>query len=275
MSNVKLNHLSNCSLIFIAENGSTKAKKKFVHPKKTPEERKLEKEKRKLRKSRIILRNLPFKVTETDLTKEFSKFGEIKECNVLKRENGKLVGCAFIQYDKVNHAAKAIHHANGKEMFGRPVIIDWAVNKKQFLKHLRQQKQGNAQVKTEIKEESESDEDKKETDVESGSDNDNEVDGDEVDGKIKEENEDSEDDDDDDEDNADEDDEDEKKPIHKKSNDVAEGCTVFIKNIPFDSTNDDLYKVCRQFGPIYYAVITVDKISGHSKGNGFVKFKVS
>lgn len=271
------------------ENGSTKAKKKFIHPKKTPEERKLEKQKLKLRKSRIILRNLPFKVAESDLMNEFSKFGEIKECNVLKRENGKLVGCAFIQYDKVNHAAKAIHHANGKELFGRPVIIDWAVNKKQFLKHLRQQKQGNAQVKTEntsdteIKQESESDEDENGTDDESVSDNDDEVDGDEVDGQNDEESEDSEgiDDDgadDDDEDNEiseDEDVKDEKKPIHKKSNDVAEGCTVFIKNIPFECTNDDLYKVCRQFGPIYYAVITVDKISGHSKGNGFVKFKVT
>lgn len=216
------------------------------------------------------MRNLPFKVTEDDLTKEFAKFGIIKECNILKREDGKLVGCAFIQYDKVNHAAKAIHHANGKELFGRPVIIDWAVNNKKFKQHLREQKKSKTSIKiekaddVEIKQESESD--------------DNSAEGDEVDGKNDEDSENSEDDDVEDEGSEESDDQnsvkDEKKPIHQKTNDVAEGCTVFIKNIPFESTKEDLFKVCRQFGPIYYAVITVDKVSGHSKGNGFVKFKV-
>lgn len=249
-------------------NGVAKAKKKFVHPKKTTEERKLEKEKRKIRKARVILRNLPFKITENDLNKEFSKYGAIKECNILKREDGKLVGCAFIQYDKVNHAAKAIHHANGKEMFGRPIIIDWAVNRKTFAKHIRQQKQSNkkVQVKTEemeIKQES----DDENSDNNDDADADDDQEHDEVDGEEAEEYSEASD--------SDEEEDEKKKPIHQKSNDVAEGCTVFIKNIPFESTNDDLYKVCRQFGPLYYAVITVDKISGHSKGNGFVKFKVT
>lgn len=268
---------------FPAENGNgsiAKAKKKFIHPKKSAEERKLEKEKRKLRKARVILRNLPFKISETDLKTQFAKYGAIKECNILKREDGKLVGCAFIQYDKVNHAAKAIHHANGKEMFGRPVIIDWAVNQKKFVHHLKQQKQSNKQPKiktedddgqqVEIKQESEDENSEQDADgnEDDGDMSDDEED-DEVDGGDDSEASDSEAED------SDEDVKDEKKPIHQKSNDVAEGCTVFIKNIPFDSTKDDLYKVCRQFGPLYYAVITVDKISGHSKGNGFVKFKVN
>lgn len=255
-------------------NGVAKAKKKFIHPKKTAEERKLEKEKRKIRKARVILRNLPFKITEGDLSKEFAKYGAIKECNILKREDGKLVGCAFIQYDKVNHAAKAIHHANGKEMFGRPIIIDWAVNRKTFANHIRQQKQSNKQVEVkteedsdemEIKQESEEEISESEDDGDDSDDQGNEdVDGEE--GSEASENE---------ADDSDNDKKDVKKPIHQKSNDVAEGCTVFIKNIPFESTKDDFYKVCRQFGPLYYAVITVDKVSGHSKGNGFVKFKVN
>lgn len=245
-----------------------KARKKFVHPKKTAEERKNEKKLHQLRKARIILRNLSYKTTEDDLSNEFKKYGTIKECNVLKREDGKLVGCAFIQYEKVNHAAKAIHHANGKEFFGRPVILDWAVNRKKFTQHLKK-------IKNEIKKEpqddeisikQESDDDETETQGKNESadeenDSENESD-DEAEEKFKPG---SDDDDDND---------DEKKPIHKRSNDVAEGCTVFIKNIPFESTRDDLFKVCRQFGPLYYAVITVDKISGHSKGTGFVKFKV-
>lgn len=192
----------------------------------------------------------------------------------MKREDGKLVGCAFIQYDKVNQAAKAIHHANGKELLGRQIIIDWAVNRKKFVKHLHQQKHSlkvktedeNDENATKIKQESDDDDSENEgsQNDESDADDGMESGSDNID-------------DNDDAANSDDDpesDKDEKKPIHKKSNDVAEGCTVFIKNLPFDSTKDDLYKVCRQFGPLYYAVITVDKVSGHSKGNGFVKFKV-
>lgn len=246
-------------------NGVGKAKKKFVHPKKTAEQRKSDKEKRQLRKARVILRNLPFKVTEDELNAQFSKYGPIKECNILKRADGKLVGCAFIQFEKVNHAAKAIHHGNGKEIRGRAVIIDWAVNRKTFVQHERQQKKANAQVKKEegaeemeIKQEDEDEDGDNDEDSQDGSDESD-------DGNNQDE----------DEGSDNESVEDEKKPIHQKSNDVAEGCTVFIKNIPFECTNDDLYKVCRQFGPLYYAVITVDKVSGHSKGNGFAKFRVS
>lgn len=220
-------------------------------------------------------------MNDTDLQKEFAKFGTIKECNILKRADGKLVGCAFIQYEKVNQAAKAIHHANGKELFGRPVIIDWAVNRKKFLKHLHEQKKGaNVEIKTEKSDEIEIKEEK-ETDTETDDDaSEANGSGGGGDNESADEDEDDDDEQDDDDDDGESDNEsqtsvkDEKKPIHKKSNDVAEGCTVFIKNIPFESTNTDLYKVCRQFGPIYYAVITVDKVSGHSKGNGFVKFKV-
>lgn len=283
VSNLNFQCIQFDSIVYLSistENDDDSAKikkKKFIHPKKTADERKLEKEKRKLRKSRIILRNLPFKLSDTDLQKEFAKFGTIKECNILKRADGKLVGCAFIQFDKVNQAAKAIHHANGKELFGRPVIIDWAVNRKKFLKHLHEQKKtANGQIKieksddVEIKKEDESETD--ENASESGGDD--ELDGHDSENSPDEDEDDDENDEDGDDDGDDDDVKDEKKPIHKKSNDVAEGCTVFIKNIPFDSTNSDLFKVCRQFGPIYYAVITVDKISGHSKGNGFVKFKV-
>lgn len=264
-------HLFHFIYLHVAENVNDPVnikKKKFIHPKKTADERKLDKEKRKLRKSRIILRNLPFKLKDTDLQKEFAKFGTIKECNILKRVDGKLVGCAFIQYEKVNQAAKAIHHANGKELFGRPVIIDWAVNRKKFIKHMREQKKtASAQIKTEKTDDIEIKEEK--DDNTSDSDHAENSEDDPLHGSEEEE-----------EENDDVDSEgetsvqDEKKPIHKKSNDVAEGCTVFIKNIPFESTNADLYKVCRQFGPIHYAIITVDKVSGHSKGNGFVKFKV-
>lgn len=250
---------------------SKKEKKKFVHPKKTAEERKAEKESRRSRKARIILRNISYKTSTKNLTERFAKYGTIKECNILKRADGKLVGCAFIQYEKVNQAAKAIHHENAKEFLGRPVVIDWAVNRKKFVDHQKQSK--NTKIKVEDSENDNDDDvsikSEPASDDDAGSGQGDESHSDESDA-----------DESDDEGNGtgeieNDDDEDEKKPIHKRSNDVAEGCTVFIKNIPFEATSTDLKKVCSQFGALYYAVITTDKISGHSKGTGFVKYRVS
>lgn len=231
------------------------------------------KEKQRLRKARLILRNVSYKATEEKIIEHFKKYGEIKECNLLKRVDGKLVGCAFLQYTKVNEAAKAIHHENAKEFLRRPIVIDWAVNRKKYEQHIRQ-------TKKEIKKEKEDDE----VSIKSDPEDDDEEEKENGDGEssIEENSEEDEDGSGDESENeeANEGDEgqegekDEKKAIHKKSNDVAEGCTVFIKNLPFEATDKDLWKVCRQFGPVWYAVITKDKVSGHSKGTGFVKFKV-
>lgn len=58
------------------------------------------------------------------------------------------------------------------------------------------------------------------------------------------------------------------------SNDVHEGKTVFLKNVPFSVKNEELKKYMEQFGPVYYALICVDSLTEHSKGTAFVKFKV-
>lgn len=221
----------------------------------------------------MIVRNLSFKATPEKLQAEFSKYGPVKECNVLKRADGKLVGCAFVQFEKVNHAAKAIHHGNAKEFLGRPVAIDWAVNQKKFTDHVKKNRNNNNTIKEEddvsIKSEPESGEESDGDDASEAEGSDENDSGDESDGSGDE---------DDLEDSKvgikTESDEDDKKAVKRIKNDVVEGCTVFIKNVPFKATNDDLYKVCRQFGPIKYALITTDKVSGHSKGTGFVKYKV-
>lgn len=248
---------------------SKKEKKKFVHPKKTIEERKAEKESRRSRKARIILRNISYKTSEKNLSERFAKYGTIKECNILKRADGKLIGCAFIQYEKVNQAAKAIHHENAKEFLGRPVVIDWAVNRKKFADHQKQSKFAKIKIENDDGDDDVSIKSEPVSDFESGSNQDGDTHSDESDAEQSDEEENGSGE------SENDDDEDEKKPIHKRSNDVAEGCTVFIKNIPFEATSVDLKKVCIQFGPLYYAVITTDKISGHSKGTGFVKYRVS
>lgn len=61
-----------------------------------------------------------------------------------------------------------------------------------------------------------------------------------------------------------------------KSHDVKEGLTVFLKNVSFSVNNDELKRFMKEkFGPIYYALICVDRLTEHSKGTAFVKFRVN
>lgn len=60
----------------------------------------------------------------------------------------------------------------------------------------------------------------------------------------------------------------------QRHDDIDEGKTVFVKNLPFSATNEEFKKCIEQFGPVYYAVICKDKLTEHSRGSGFVKFKV-
>lgn len=239
-------------------------KPKFRHPKKSPDELKQIKVGRQKRRARLIIRNISFKSTKTKLMEHFSQFGKVEELDILKKPDGKMVGCAFIQYEKVNEAAKAILMSSGKEVLGRTVYVDWAVGKDQYDK---QKRKTNVQVKEEsdavdVKTEDDGDVEIKNEETDS---DDEEMDSDEEDRKdIKMES------------DSDADEEEmSKRPMKKRSNDVSEGCTVFIKNVPFDASDDDLMQCCKRFGPIWYGVITKDRISGHSKGTGFVKFKVS
>jgi len=58
------------------------------------------------------------------------------------------------------------------------------------------------------------------------------------------------------------------------SNDVSEGKTVFLKNVPFSVKNEELKKCMEQFGPVYYALVCIDPLTEYSRGTAFVKFRV-
>lgn len=246
------------------------------------------------RKARLIVRNLPFKTTEEKIREHFEKYGQINEINLLKRSDGKLVGCGFIQFNAVQEAAKALYNTSGKPFMGRDIVTDWAVPKDRFVEQL------NSDVKVEIKDENgetpapiigdidttieikdevkveEADQQIKS--IEDGAKSDNEED-------VKPESEDdvkSESDDDDIKSETDEDEVEIKSQISETetkpkviSNDVSEGRTVFVKNVPFMATNDDLKFCMQQFGRVFYALVCKDQYTEHSKGTAFVKFVVS
>ncbi|KAF8799812.1 hypothetical protein BYT27DRAFT_7263425 [Phlegmacium glaucopus] len=50
------------------------------------------------------------------------------------------------------------------------------------------------------------------------------------------------------------------------------GTTLFIRNIPFNATEDELRTLFRAFGPLRYARITLDPATSRSRGTGFACF---
>ncbi|KAJ6500383.1 hypothetical protein C8R45DRAFT_1210184 [Mycena sanguinolenta] len=70
-----------------------------------------------------------------------------------------------------------------------------------------------------------------------------------------------------------EDDEDESRmPVKPQLPPPEEGTTLFVRNVPFSATEDELRTLFRAFGPLRYARITVDGSTGRSRGTGFACF---
>ena len=59
----------------------------------------------------------------------------------------------------------------------------------------------------------------------------------------------------------------------KNSHDVKEGRTIFVRNLPFETSEEELTDLFSKYGSVFYSKIVVDPETGHSRGSAFVKFK--
>lgn len=247
--------------MFVAE--ERKPLPKEIVKQKLRERKKLSKQLLKVKRARLLVKNLSFKATEDKLKEFFGQYGEVTGVDLLNKPDGKLLGCGFIQFKLVQNAAKAKHHTNDKEFLGRKIEVDFAKSKSKFKKEKNVEDNSTPKpnlendVKIEIESSSENDESEDENEPTENSDTDSPA------NESGAENESV---------TVDKVDNEENNPHF--SHDVSEGKTVFVKNIPFDATNEDLKMCMSQFGRIYYALICIDKLTEHSKGTGFVKFVV-
>ncbi|KAL4929584.1 mRNA-binding ribosome biosynthesis protein NOP4 [Aspergillus undulatus] len=211
---------------------------------------------------KLIVRNLPWSIkTPDDLALHFRSFGKVKYVT-LPKKGAQLAGFGFVVLRGKKNAERALEAVNGKEVDGRTLAVDWAVEKEVWE---NQQKEEEEQQDPEIKEES-SDVDMEDGGV--GLDNgeldenvDSDEDEDDVD--IKDE-----DDEDEDEDEDMEDDEEEEEAKEDERN----ASTIFIRNLPFTCDDETLYEHFTQFGPLRYARIVVDPETERPRGTGFVCF---
>lgn len=63
-------------------------------------------------------------------------------------------------------------------------------------------------------------------------------------------------------------------PTKGPSKDIAEERTLFIRNVAFDATEEDIGKVLEKYGELKYVLICMDKMTDHPRGTAFAQFKV-
>lgn len=216
--------------------------------------------------SRLIVRNLPFDMSMEDLRAVFLPYGALYNISLPTDEtNGKGRGFAFVWYVSKSDAAKAMEAINGVSLRhgaaeqarlkkaqgkkGREAAKEALVEVHKTAQPARpvavdwslSQKEWMAQAEEENDEDTvpkrkrmeESDEEDK--------------------------NEESEDDDTD----------------TKERPTLAPpeaGTTLFIRNLPYQATEQELKDLFRSFGPLRYARITVDPVTSRSRGTGFICF---
>ena len=213
--------------------------------------------KKRMTPSRIVIRNLSFKVTEELLRCELLPFGKMLDLSVPKNGEGKIRGFAFVSYINKFEANKALQKLNGKEILGRKVAVDWAVSKEQYV-NKKAADQAN----------DDNDDSDKEGDTE---DDDEEV---EVVPSDKEDNKENESEEDKDMENEEDSGvETEENFMPKRDyDDVKEGRTIFMGNLPFDAEKEDIEDAFSVFGNIRYVRMVYDKEKDRPKGIAFLQY---
>ena len=211
---------------------------------------------------KLIVRNLPWTIKEPEhLAMLFRSYGKIQHATLPQKKPGTSAGFGFVVLRGRKSAERALAGVNGKEVDGRTLAVDWAVEKdiwetlqkrskgtetgKQDIDALtmaRVDQSVNSQVSYLIdsKDDSQSDSGRSSSDRKNRqptSEEDMKVDEDSVAGAT---------------DNHD--------------------STLFIRNLPFSSTDESMRGHFEPFGPVRYARVVLDHATERPKGTGFVCF---
>eukprot|EP00271_Cylindrocystis_brebissonii_P008005 TRINITY_DN22008_c0_g1_i1.p1 TRINITY_DN22008_c0_g1~~TRINITY_DN22008_c0_g1_i1.p1 ORF type:complete len:961 (-),score=277.25 TRINITY_DN22008_c0_g1_i1:346-3228(-) len=106
-----------------------------------------------LRRQRLIVRNLPFQATETEVRALFASVAFVWEVSVPQSPAGRGRGFAFVGFTSSQDAQKAIIAVNGTVVGGRPIAVDWAAAKGKYLAAVADSEKG-AQADAQLAEKS-------------------------------------------------------------------------------------------------------------------------
>ncbi|KAI1102670.1 RNA-binding domain-containing protein [Jackrogersella minutella] len=237
---------------------------------------------------KLIVRNLPWSIKTSDqLAALFQSFGKVRYAD-LPNAKGKLSGFGFITMRGRKNAEQAIDAVNGKMIDGRTLAVDWAVDKQTWEQQKHQETKDNTTNKltndagldkaskddAKLNEEHEAESEKEEKDDEEK----NQEEDEDLRNFMKNHMENMEEEDS----NSD------PEEVKSKGNDedgtalrsefvskplmTDNKSTLFIRNLPFTTTDVELKSHFEQFGRIQYARVVVDRATDRPAGTGFVCF---
>lgn len=216
------------------------------------------------KKSRIILRNLSFYAKESHIRKVLeTHYGKVLDVHLPRVQSNLHVGFCFVTFSNPKDAQRAVG-AKHVDIQKRSVSMDWSLPKKLHQQRQQQKKQMNKIEKKELTD--------SKTDPEGGRDSDD-ISGDEFDGQNQDEGrgEDRSDTEDDSEnESSDDDDGGDTRPTIDTS--VSQKKTLFLRNLPFDTTRHDLFQLFSKFGYIEAIYLVKDKDTGMLKGTAFLTY---
>eukprot|EP01103_Thecamoeba_quadrilineata_P008174 TRINITY_DN17944_c0_g1_i1.p1 TRINITY_DN17944_c0_g1~~TRINITY_DN17944_c0_g1_i1.p1 ORF type:complete len:631 (+),score=224.82 TRINITY_DN17944_c0_g1_i1:38-1930(+) len=223
----------------------------------------MQKEKGKA-KARLIVRNLSFQATPKTLSTLFGKCGTVIQVSIPEKVDGKKRGFGFVEFETLEDGKKAIEEINGTNILNRKVAVDWCLAKDYYVEYLtKHNKEKEKQQKQENEENEENEEEKEEEpENEEAEDAEGAEEGaEEDDDKEEEEEEGSK--------------ESKKKEVvddkSKKAN--QQDSTLFIRNVAFDTTEDDLQAKFEEYGTVETCLLVRDPVSNRPRGTAFVQFE--
>jgi nucleolar protein 4 len=233
-----------------------------------------EKKRKELLPPKLIVRNLPWSIKKSeDLAALFQSYGKVKYADVPQRSPKVQAGFGFVVLRGRKNAEKAMAEVNGKVVDGRPLAVDWAVDKETWEKLQNEEHLAGDGEPAQLSSGAEAKDTEKEhcSDSEAAlgvvGDEDMDSSGDEaniVNGVRIE-----------DQDMAAVDSEiDELEGTGPEDEDAKEApsTTVFIRNLPFTSTDETLKAHFSHFGAVRYARIVFDQETERPRGTAFVCF---
>ncbi|XP_035231307.1 RNA-binding protein 28-like [Stegodyphus dumicola] len=99
------------------------------------------KKRKQQKKRRLIIRNLSFEATTKELEDIFSKYGKVVDVKIPVKKDGQMRGFAFVQFEKTLSTLKAMKEMNFKKIHGRPIAVDFALDKTSYQLKLQNLKQ--------------------------------------------------------------------------------------------------------------------------------------
>jgi len=76
--------------------------------------------------SKLMVRNVPFQASRTELLKLFGSFGQLRRVRLPKKFDGSHRGFAFVEYLSGKDASAAMKSLSRTHLYGRHLVIEWA-----------------------------------------------------------------------------------------------------------------------------------------------------